>query len=598
MYQRNRSAPRKAQIEDKSNPIKSPHSLQAYYKLEDAVNFAKIKKPNVPLTSETIVHYAAAELIQLFTPVQSTLRLVLIDKGKVFTGFASSLNDRPTNSPDMLVLDKNDCIEIEVKGKTEQSDFQTGYTYFKGTLHETHIAGSGWAWRTICDPHRQMDAAEGGDGSPAHKKPLSHMGMNRRSISAPLDLSLEMEGFNSQGQIVKHYPKTFELNKKNILISRDALNWLIQQIDDEIKRNDANNNQQNLSKIISSDSVNVLGNTGQNHGSEAHNPTLTTSSESQNNEIHETAKANADHFAVIGKVKTVQVEIRTKLGRKNVTICKYLPQQQRPPVLNEFEIPEQTKVMLVGKSYRSLAEAAEITKRTEDKLLELGGTGDLGFITPVPNGIYLHPVDEKTMSWNTKPKNVPKFLVLDKLDCKEIVINDVYKQKNFKNGCDLCSGKAIHAYLDESNSESACVWRTFSHLAKDRDIVITRDRVYIKHSDLTQLIETKGKSDHHETKSEGNDAANEQQKKKGGDESHSESSGKSTGLSRGFYTMKEVMGLTKYSRSTINEKTKVGHDHYAPDFPRKIHLSDKPSGKVGFDVTEVDAWIETRKSKR
>lgn len=582
MSENNLPAKRRYQRDDISNNKKSSPLPQAYYVLQDAVNYAKFYYPTVPLTSAGIVHYAAAEFVELFTPVLSTLRLVIIDKRKDITGLVSSFHGRPVNSPDMLVLSKNDCIEIETYGKTKQSDFVTGYTYSEGKLQYTHSADSGWVWRTIGTPPRSMGAAEGGRRTFPTQMQRSLTDSKSILTYGQLDPSLEKEGFNSQWEIVKHYPEPFELNYKNISIACDALDLLIQLIEDEMRRKDTNNNPQNLLEThINKGSANVLANAEPDHNSEAHKSAQTKSSE-----------------PIIGKIRTVQAETRTNLGRKIHTIHKYLPQLQRPSVTHELEIPEQAKAMLIRKNYCSLEKAAEITKRTESELLELGWMGNLIFITPVPNGIYLYPVDEKKMSWNTKPNNVPRFLLLDNLGCKEIASNNTYEQKDFKNGCDLCLDKTVPAYMDESNSESACAWRTFDHLGGHRNIVITRDRVYVKHSELTRLIETEGKPDIPEKKPEGNVAANEPQQKKGKDEDQLESSVKSNGHHNGFYTMNEVIGLTNYSRSTINAKTKEGDPQHDPNFPKKTTLSDKPNGKVGFEVTEVDAWLESRKSKR
>lgn len=254
---------------------KTPPVPRSYYSLQDAVNYANYDYSSVPLTIGDIVHYAAAELVELFTPALSKLCLVLVDKRKDITGCASSLYDRPVQFPDMLVLSKEDCIEIETYGKTKQSDFNTGFTYSKGTLRCTHSAGSGWVWRTIVGTlSRSIGTAERGSEALPTQMQRSLKSSKSLSTSGQINPSLEMEGFNRRLEIVKHYPEPFELNHTNVLIACEALGYIVQRIEDNAKRNDANNNPQNTHKIISNDSGNVFGNSQPGCGIETHNSAL------------------------------------------------------------------------------------------------------------------------------------------------------------------------------------------------------------------------------------------------------------------------------------------------------------------------------------
>ena len=153
MAKRNPISPRKPKVDndqEEGEPIDKKTPLlplpQAYYNLVDAAKLAKSRISH--FTPETIVHYAAMDLFKLFTHVPSAFPVLLVDKGKELTNIQASFFNRPNKQPNMLVLSKDDCVEIELYGKTEQSDFQTGFTYSSGILHTTHLSGGEWAWRT------------------------------------------------------------------------------------------------------------------------------------------------------------------------------------------------------------------------------------------------------------------------------------------------------------------------------------------------------------------------------------------------------------------------------------------------------------------
>lgn len=59
--------------------------------------------------------------------------------------------------------------------------------------------------------------------------------------------------------------------------------------------------------------------------------------------------------------------------------------------------------------------------------------------------------------------------------------------------------------------------------------------------------------------------------------------------------MKDVMELTSLKRSTIYNKLKTDKS-----FPKPISLSDSnsPGAPIGFLLSEIIAWIESRVAKR
>ena len=68
-------------IPKKSPPVQP--TFQEYYKLGVAVNFAHFKNPNIPLTPEAIVHYAAGGLLELLTHAPRPECVLLIDGSSV-----------------------------------------------------------------------------------------------------------------------------------------------------------------------------------------------------------------------------------------------------------------------------------------------------------------------------------------------------------------------------------------------------------------------------------------------------------------------------------------------------------------------------------
>ena len=233
---------------DASNPNKSPQvlpTLRLYYNFEDAVNFAHFKNPDLPLTSDAIVHYAVVELFDLLTHAPRPDSLLFIDKRKELTDVLSSSHDQPCNIPDLLVLSKEDCFQIEAKKITHQSDFKTGLTVLHSMLQLTHPVGSGWEWRIISD-YPSTPSQKDVTALVSTKMQYARNHSDKTSMPVPVAPHIQKEGINQYGAICKYYPKPIPLTKENILISHDNLAWLIQVLEDKIKRNEANNKPHNV----------------------------------------------------------------------------------------------------------------------------------------------------------------------------------------------------------------------------------------------------------------------------------------------------------------------------------------------------------------
>jgi len=60
----------------------------------------------------------------------------------------------------------------------------------------------------------------------------------------------------------------------------------------------------------------------------------------------------------------------------------------------------------------------------------------------------------------------------------------------------------------------------------------------------------------------------------------------------GYFTVKDVCGLFKVTRATI-DRWESGQG-----FPERVRLSDHPKGRCGFPIDEVNAWDEKRRNAR
>lgn len=58
----------------------------------------------------------------------------------------------------------------------------------------------------------------------------------------------------------------------------------------------------------------------------------------------------------------------------------------------------------------------------------------------------------------------------------------------------------------------------------------------------------------------------------------------------GFYTVKEVCRKLHIARETLRRWECDGW------FPKRVRFSRHRRGRVGFPMTDVDAWIEARKA--
>jgi excisionase family DNA binding protein len=58
----------------------------------------------------------------------------------------------------------------------------------------------------------------------------------------------------------------------------------------------------------------------------------------------------------------------------------------------------------------------------------------------------------------------------------------------------------------------------------------------------------------------------------------------------GFYTVKEVCRLLHISRETVRRWERDGW------FPKRIRFSRSARGRVGFSKSDVERWIEARRT--
>ena len=89
-----------------------PH--RSFYPLEEAAVLAGCAKRD-------LVHFAVQDKISLLTGVPDWVSV------KVFDGTANELRDPFLLTPQLLGLSPAQCLKIEFQGRTQQSDFRSGY---------------------------------------------------------------------------------------------------------------------------------------------------------------------------------------------------------------------------------------------------------------------------------------------------------------------------------------------------------------------------------------------------------------------------------------------------------------------------------------
>lgn len=414
---------------------------KAYFNLIDACKFVKSRVPNI--TPEHILHYAGMKDIILMTYVPKSVSAIGIHN----PNYSRAFKYPPKVKPDMLVLSSADCIAIELEGSTEQSIFPHGFTYFKGRLHNANEIGNDWSWQTSKHP-----------------------------ISISPKSTQEESSKNSGDDLI---PKPILLTKNNTLISYDNLQLLIKEIEDNHNTH-VKNKQQNQVEEVNNNTPPELNSPPESVPTASPNAILPESTELKidNPEIQ------SQEQPVIGRIYKEQIEINKRRvnspyrPRSTHTKIRYLPSLKNslsPNQANKLNLESP----LIKDKYLTLVNAATLAQCTENELLERCKKDHLIFITPVPNGIYLHPVDESKNNWLINPQQVPEFLVLDKLDCNEAISITPYMKQDFSCGFDLASGKMIQAYINESTEEAPCVWRVFLTPYNDGKISITPDRIFV-----------------------------------------------------------------------------------------------------------------------
>ena len=234
-----------------------------------------------------------------------------------------------------------------------------------------------------------------------------------------------------------------------------------------------------------------------------------------------------------------------------------LPSQQVHREVHENETVTQAISFILRTNYLSLAKAAEATRRTENELLELGKTGHLIFVTLLPVGIYLNPVNKERRLWNIPdPEDFPALLVLDGTDCEKIKSDPQYKQGSFSKIISPFSGETVLPLDGDAQYGGKWVWRTFIHdcIWHPTDIKITRDLIFVMRNEYLSKISIG-----------------------------------SNGLPYGYLSMKQCIALTGLGERTIDYKTNVEEKRYDENFPQKNRLLN---GRIGFKEVDVQKWVD------
>lgn len=308
--------------------------------------------------------------------------------------------------------------------------------------------------------------------------------------------------------------------------------------------------------------------------------------------------------------------------------------------LQELEKPGRRSNSRSDKPFYSLTEAAEITKRTPRNLLSYGSLGEISFVTPVPWGIEVCAVDSfsaHTGSPMFQPElmQFPEMLVVSPRDCRRIETSThgLTEQSDFSEGYTFDVRGKPQMFPANVGApvmhRGGWAWRTFQH-GDPVTIELAADRLWVLHSDLVKLIAseatlgepargtvktrqadtpdlTRGDaqrstqeikrpfSDHFRRKAESG-----RQEARPKDtivanltadqhENHSQSPPKHPKIIRA----KDVIARTGLSRSTVYAKIDPKSPCFDATFPKQVRLGPNA---VGWVETEIDAWIESRRS--
>lgn len=136
---------------------KSSLTERIYYSLAEAAdNVAEIVK----CTPKNLLQYGCSNQIRLITPVPKGKNVKPVNTLDWLRGESTSIGQPDSvfwSIPDMLLLNPEDCKEIDLHGSAEQSDFKMGYVFF--LMHEGILRPlpptlatdftSTWRWRVF-----------------------------------------------------------------------------------------------------------------------------------------------------------------------------------------------------------------------------------------------------------------------------------------------------------------------------------------------------------------------------------------------------------------------------------------------------------------
>lgn len=60
----------------------------------------------------------------------------------------------------------------------------------------------------------------------------------------------------------------------------------------------------------------------------------------------------------------------------------------------------------------------------------------------------------------------------------------------------------------------------------------------------------------------------------------------------------ELAKMLAISKSTIDNRKNMKSEHYDPTFPLPFPLGPNPNGSKGWDLEEINSWIDGRKKQR
>lgn len=186
------------------------------------------------------------------------------------------------------------------------------------------------------------------------------------------------------------------------------------------------------------------------------------------------------------------------------------------PLSAKLEIPRLPRNSQAAKVLYPLMEAAALAKCHPRDLLHDAIQRTITLLVGIPDGVDLRTYDDETKEIGIPFLVQPQLLTLEQSYCLKIELNGRTEQSDFREGYLIDSSgqikKLLPSYGHPELNHRWATWRTFQGESV-RGIELTPERLFVMHSDLVKLIESRGKPDEHPAKDQPQDTIASAQKK-------------------------------------------------------------------------------------